>query len=95
MYNENHATYEQLMKLVVCDEGQALMTQSNNQLMQDLLHLQSGTTVVGGELLVFQRLKSREIESVKNCLGHIHRGETMMEVESGNQCVLYLCKHVV
>jgi hypothetical protein len=36
------------MKLVVCDEGQALMTQSNNQLMQDLLHLQSGTTVVGG-----------------------------------------------
>ena len=36
------------MKLVVYDKGQALVTQSNNQLIQDLLHLQSGTTVVGG-----------------------------------------------
>jgi hypothetical protein len=47
-YNKNHATYEQLMKLVVCDKGPVLVTKSTNQLMQDLLHLQSGTAVVGG-----------------------------------------------
>ena len=48
VHNENYATYEQLTKLVVCDKGQALVTQSTTQLMQDLLHLQSGITVVGG-----------------------------------------------
>ena len=47
-HNENYGTYEQLTKPVVCDKGQALVTQSNNQLMQDLLHLKRGTTVVGG-----------------------------------------------
>ena len=48
-HNEKYATYEQLMKLVVYDKMQALVTQSNNQLMQDVLYFQSGkTTVVGG-----------------------------------------------
>lgn len=36
------------MKLVVSDEGQALVTILMTQLMQDVLHLQSGITVVGG-----------------------------------------------
>ena len=31
-HNKNYATHEQLMKLVVCDKEQALVTQSNNQL---------------------------------------------------------------
>ena len=47
-YNENHTTYEQLIKLVVSDEGQLVVKTQMNQLLQNLLHLQSGTTVVSG-----------------------------------------------
>jgi hypothetical protein len=66
-YNENHATYEQPMKLVVPDEGQVLVTTSMNKLMQDLLHFQSDTAVVW-VLLVFHILESVVQENVKNCL---------------------------
>ena len=47
-YTENHALYEQMMKLVVSHEGQSLVTSSCNHLMQDLLQLQTGKSVVGG-----------------------------------------------
>ena len=36
-----------MMKLVVLDKGQSVVTSSFNQLMQDLLCLQGGTSVVG------------------------------------------------
>ena len=47
-YTENHALYEQMMKLVVSDEGQSLVTSTFNHLMQNLLQLQRGKSVVGG-----------------------------------------------
>ena len=33
MYNENYTNYEQLMKIMACDKGQALVKRLMNQLM--------------------------------------------------------------
>ena len=89
-YNVNHATYEQLMKLVVCDKGQALVTKSMNQLMQGF-YTYKVVRPWWGVLLLFQILKSQVIENVKNCSGCHGGKETRIEGESGNSKRMRIC----